>query len=181
MTHRPDDPAAPDDAGDRALEQALRRSREFEDAPEALIQRAIDIFQPRAAVRAPAAPELLRRVVATLGFDSAAGAPQALGLRAAGGAGAGGGARQLLYTAEERDIDLRVVPAADGRHWQISGQVLGPETAGRAELRCADRVAEVAWNELAEFRFDAVPAGRCTLTLRAADWELALPPLELGG
>ncbi len=182
MTHRPDDPAVPDDSGDRALEQALQRSRMFEDAPEALIQRAIGVFQSRAAARAPAAPGLLRRLVATLGYDSAAAAPQALGLRAAAGAGggAGGGARQLLYTAGEHDVDLRIAPAAGGRHWQISGQVLGPETEGRAELRWADQVAEVAWNELAEFRFDAVPAGPCTLTLRAGDWELALPPLDVG-
>jgi hypothetical protein len=172
MTHRPD----PDDA---ALERALRTSRVLDDAPEALIQRAIDLWQPRP--RADAAPGVLRRLVATLSFDSATLAPEAAGVRAAPLAGVAK-PRQLLFTADGRDVDLRLEPAADGRHWQVSGQVLGPDEQGGALLRGADgSVAEAVWNALAEFRFDAVAPGPCTLTLRTAEWELELPPLELGG
>lgn len=164
------------DPDDDALADALRRSRTLDDAPEALIQRAIDLWQPRA--RPAAGAGVLRRLVATLSFDSAATAPQALGLRGAA-LPAAAEPRQLLFTADGRDVDLRVVPATDGRLWQVSGQVLGPDEQGTAQLRSGDAVAETAWSALAEFRFDAVAPGPCTLTLRSGDWELELPPLEL--
>lgn len=167
MNDRPD----PDDA----LAGALRRSRVLEDAPEALIRRAIDVFQPRrrAAVEAPAAGGL-RRLVAALGFDSLGLAPQAAGLRALGD-----GTRQMLFTADGRDVDLRIRPAPGGHG--VGGQVLGPDEAGRVAIECGAYRAETAWNELAEFSFEGVPAGRCRIVLRSADWELALPEFELPG
>ncbi|HSQ73684.1 MAG TPA: hypothetical protein VLM87_14820 [Rubrivivax sp.] len=174
MSSRPD----PDDA---ELAQALQASRALEDAPEPLIQRAIGLWQPRTRPAAGAARGVLRQLVATLGFDSAGLTPAAAGMRSASASapGAANAPRQLLFTAEGLDIDLRIASAVDGRHWQLSGQVLGPDEAGTALLRCGEQLIEVAWNELAEFHFDDVPAGSCTLTLRAADWELELPPLDL--
>jgi hypothetical protein len=176
MPSRPD----PDDA---ELAQALQASRALIEAPEHLIQRAIGLWQPRArpadGAATGATSGLLRRLVATLGFDSAGLAPEAAGVRSGAAAGGLPAPRQMLFTAEGRDIDLRIAAAADGRHWQLSGQVLGPDEQGTAVLRWGEHVTEAAWNELAEFRFDAVPAGTCTLTLRAADWELELPPLDL--
>lgn len=165
-THR-----APDDA---TLERLLRDSRQLEQAPESVIQRAIDLWVARPAATA-AGGGVLRRLVAALSFDSIGITPQAAGVRSVGG----DGVRQLLFTADGRDIDLRVAPAADAGRWQISGQVLGPDESGTAELRCADVQARAAWNELAEFRFDDVPAGACELTLRGADWELTLPPIDI--
>jgi len=182
-TDRSDDRQPPGAAGgpadpDAALADALARSRVLQDAPEPVIQRAIDLFATRArpATAAPAAatPGLLRRLVAVLGFDSQNLAPQAVGLRSAGG-----GARQLLFSTEGRDIDLRIAPGLLG--WQVSGQVLGPDASGRVTLRCGEFEAEQAWNELAEFRFDAVPGGRCQVVLRADDWELALPEFLVPG
>jgi hypothetical protein len=158
---------------DDALQRRLRDSRQLEDAPEHLIQRAIDLWQPRAA--ASTAGGALRRWVATLRLDSAAGGNLALGLRA-GGASA---TRQLLFSAEGRDIDLRLEPLAD-RRWRISGQVLGPDAVGIAELRCGDAAPQqVAWNELSEFEFEPVAAGICVLTLRADGWEISVPSFEL--
>lgn len=168
-------PDAPDDA---TLEGLLQRSRVLEDAPEAVIQRAIDLAAGSLgavpALPAAAAPGLLRRLVAVLGFDSAGQTVAVAGVRSAGAA-----TRQLLYSTEGRDVDLRVGPAPDGRHWQISGQVLGPDTVGRARLRCGEVAREVAWSEWSEFSFDDVPAGDCVLTLVTAEWELELPPLHL--
>lgn len=162
---------APDDA---ALERLLRDSRQLDDAPESVIQRAIDVWAARPPAPATGAG-VLRRLVAALGFDSLGMTPQAAGVRSVGS----DGVRQLLFTADGRDIDLRVAPAADPGRWQLSGQVLGPDEAGTAELRCADVQARTAWNELAEFRFDDVPAGACQLTLRGGDWELVLPPFDI--
>jgi hypothetical protein len=180
-------PSGPD-SSDEALAAALQASRVMHDAPEALVQRALDLWAaapqavPRAASPAPQ-PGLqagLRRLMATLAFDSLGLQPQAAGMRSA----APSALRQLLYTAEGRDIDLRIAPAEDGLHWVISGQVLGPEQHGSAALRPTDTQAtgqELAWNELAEFHFAPVPAGPCTLVLSSAGWTLELPlPLPPG-
>lgn len=182
-TDRPDDrqpPAAP--AGlpdpDAPLADALARSRVLQDAPEAVIQRAIDLFAARArpATAPPpvAPPGVLRRLAAVLGFDSQALTPEAAGLRSAGGTG-----RQLLFSAEGRDVDLRIAPGTRG--WQVSGQVLGPDASGRVTLRCGGFEAEQTWNELAEFRIDGVPAGRCHVVLHTDDWEMALPEFLVPG
>jgi hypothetical protein len=161
---------APDDA---ALERLLRDSRRLEDAPESVIQRAIGVWtaRPGAAPGAVPAGGVLRRLAAALSFDSLGLAPQAAGVRSAGS----DGLRQLLFTADGRDIDLRLERSADGRHWTVSGQVLGPDLQGRALLRGAAFTREASWDELAEFRFDAVPAGAVTLELQGQDWVLELP------
>jgi hypothetical protein len=161
---------------DDALGVLLGRSRVLEDAPEQLIQRAIDLFAARAAPAQPAQPGLLRRLAATLRFDSATSSPLALGLRSSGE-----GTRQLLYFSEGRDIDIRVAATdtALGRRWRISGQILGPDAAGTTELRRAGRVERADWNELSEFSFPDVDGGSCTLVLRGADWELELPPIDV--
>lgn len=161
---------------DDTLQRRLRDSRQLEDAPEHLIQRAIDLWQPRAASSTAAtAGGALRRWIATLRFDSADGGNLALGLRA----GSASATRQMLFSAEGRDIDLRLEPLAD-RRWRISGQVLGPDIAGVAELRCGDAAPQqVAWNELSEFEFEPVATGVCALTLRADGWEIRFPSFDL--
>jgi hypothetical protein len=159
------------------LEKALRESRHLEDAPEHLVRRAIDLWPPlttRAAVPSPRSGNL-RRWLATLRFDSAADDALALGLRA----GASRSTRQLLFSAEGRDVDLRLERQPDGR-WQIGGQVLGPDTAGVAELRCGRApLQRVAWSELAEFQFEPVDTGICLLTLISNGWEMDVPAFDL--
>jgi hypothetical protein len=163
----------PDDA---ELERRLRGSRTLDEAPEPLIQRAIGVWRPRAAASAAGA---LRRLAATLRFDSRLADATALGLRAADGA-TDGATRQLLFSADGRDIDLRLEPQTGGR-WSVSGQVLGPDEQGGAELLPEGAPPQqVAWNELAEFIFEPVVAVRATLRLRGSDWEVELP-LEFAG
>lgn len=154
------------DPDDTEFVRTLRDSRGLEDAPEALIQCAIGAWR----TRAEAAPGLLRRLAATLRFDSLATPAPALGLRA--------GAermRQLLFATEARDVDLRLEPESGGR-WRVSGQVLGPDEQGTAALLPEFGEPQlVAWNELAEFSFEPVAGAHCRLLLRGADWELELP------
>ncbi|MCW5636226.1 MAG: hypothetical protein KIT17_23020 [Rubrivivax sp.] len=161
---------------DEALAHRLRASRQLEDAPEPVIQRALGLW--RQAMPAPAAAPAAapRRLTAVLRLDSAAASPLAFGLRSAEG-----GTRQLLYFSEGRDIDVRVMPldTPEGRRWRITGQVLGPDASGLAELRGADGTRSTAWSELAEFGFDDVGAGRITIVLRSTEWELELPPIDL--
>ena len=167
-------------SSDEALAAALQASRAMHDAPEALVQRALGLWT-RAPLAAPTpAAGLrerlhagLRELVATLAFDSLGLSAAAAGLRSSGP----GAARQLLFTAEGRDIDLRISPTEDGAHWVVSGQVLGPETDGHATLQAADGAVlqDLPWNELAEFHFAAAPARPCVLVLRSAGWTLTLP------
>jgi hypothetical protein len=170
----PDPDPDPDDAAaaQARLEAALRASRVLEDAPEAVIQRAIGLWS--APARQAPATGLRERLVAVLSFDSAGASPLAFGRRSAGA-----DMRQLLFSAGERDIDLRVSPAGAGR-WRVAGQVFGPDTAGRARVEVAGVVAECAWNELAEWQVDALPAGDCRVVLSSDGWEIELPPFALG-
>ncbi len=162
------------DLDDDALAQSLHAGRQqLEDAPPALIQRAIGLWQPQAA---PASGPL-RRLLATLSFDSAATSPLALGLRSGGGASA----RQLLFSADGRDVDLRLVPATTAAplRWTLRGQLLGPDAGATAELQVGEHTARIALDELAEFRFELVPEGECRLRLRSGDWILELPPFGI--
>ena len=166
----------PETPEDDALSRDLRTSRQLHDAPEAVIQRAIHLFAARApAAVAASAPGLFQRLVATLTFDSASLTPLAAGLRSETAQ-----TRQLLFSAEGRDVDLRVATADDGQHFIISGQVLGPDETGVAVLNCSEGEFTAAWNELSEFQFVPVGPGPCHVTLRAEGWEIQLPPLHLG-
>lgn len=162
------------DLDDDALAQSLHAGRQqLEDAPPALVQRAIDLWQPQAA---PASGPL-RQLLATLSFDSAATSPLALGLRSGGAASA----RQLLFSADGLDVDLRLAPATSTAplRWTLSGQLLGPDAGATAELKVGGYAARVALDELAEFRFELLPEGECRLTLRSGDWTLELPPFRI--
>lgn len=167
---------------DASLEQALRDSRALQDAPELLIQRAIDLWQHRPMAR-PAAPApaavLLQRVLAALRFDSRATSAVAMGLRST----ALLETQQLLFSAAGHDIDLRLTPktTADGlRAWEVRGQVFGPSPAGTVELVCGEVSVFQAWDDLGEFCFDAVGTGQWRAVLRGAEVEIETPPFELG-
>lgn len=158
-----------------------------DDAPEEEFARIVRRVAPR---REPAPPEpsaglwesartVLGRVVAALSFDSRATAPQASGMRARGS-----DTRHLLFSAKGRDIDLRIVPSADG--FALSGQVLGPGESGSVHLATCLRGAarSQAWqaatlDDLGEFHIDALVAGTYEITLRLGGDEIALPPIDV--
>lgn len=169
----------PPDPSDAALEQGLRAGRRLEDAPEAVIQRALGVWQGGARPAAPAAGAL-RRLVAAIAFDSGGAGALAFGRRAAGGA-----TRQVLYTTEGLDIDLRISPDGDAAtdRWALSGQVLGPNAQGVVGLAddSGRAIAEAPLSELGEFRLPAVGAGPYTLTLRLGFVEIVLPTVRVPG
>jgi hypothetical protein len=162
----------------------LMRTDKTEEAPPAVIARAQRLFQGRVAPgpsEAATGSSLRRRIPALLHFDSLQ-RPLALGMR--GGQPA---ARQLLLKAEDYELDMRITPA--GTAWQVSGQLLGPETKGEVELqRAADRdssqgatgVLQAELNDLGEFNLPPTPPGIYQLLLRLGNLEVELPPLEIG-
>lgn len=165
------------DLSDEGLSRELGQSRTLSDAPESVIQRALGVFQPRA--QRAATPSLLQRVLASLAFDSAGVQLQAQGVR-----GSALTTRQMLFSTDGRDIDLRIAPAEGslgrpGGPWVIFGQLLSPDRAGVVELTCGQDVRQVELDEMLEFRFDRVPGGPVRLAFHLADRVIELPALEV--
>jgi anti-sigma factor RsiW len=148
---------------------ALMHTDDREDAPRDLLSYVINMFQQKEAE-----PSILRRLVATLSFDSMTTAP-AFGFRSTQAE-----SRQLLYSAEENDIDLRITPQND--LWMVVGQVLRPDCAGgQVELAGATGSVVAGLNDLCEFTLPPVSAGKYSLRVKTADVEIEVPELELKG
>jgi hypothetical protein len=158
---------------DAAIEQSLRASRDLLDAPEHVIHRALAIYTRQ---RVEEQPSFLRRLAAVLTFDSGAASPLAFGMRSSGGA-----VRQLLFSVEGRDIDLRIAPAAQAQTFALSGQILGPDSLGIVvmEPEAGGERREVALSELGEFQLPPVAAGIYKLTLELADMAIDLPLVRI--
>jgi hypothetical protein len=134
------------------------------DAPRDVLLSAINIFSPS---QSP-----LRRVVAILTFDSRSAVP-AFGMRSVHTA-----SRQMLYSAEETDLDLRI--AVQNDECVVSGQVIRDDCAGGVvEISGATGSSAATLNELCEFTLSAVPVGNYSLMVRMLDVEIEIPELEL--
>ncbi len=165
----------------------LMRQDVSQDAPEHVVRRAQRLLRPDMpknvlptlfALSFGEVADGLRRLVAGLHFDSFQ-APQASGVRQGA---AWSSTRQLLYTAESYDIDVRIALVDD--RWQISGQVLGPDDdedlSGTVVLADADFQLTVDVSDLGEFLLPPVLAGSYGLLVRLPAIELAIPTLEVG-
>jgi anti-sigma factor RsiW len=152
---------------------ALMRADNSEDAPAQVLDGVVRMFRARAAQAAE--PGLLRRLVAALTFDSSDLRP-AFGVRS----GQPAPARQLLFSAGDFDVDLRLAPGAEG--WTVSGQVLGPCRGGEVEAVGEDgtTAARARLNDLCEFTLlPPVAGGTYTLRLRLEETEIEIPGLSL--
>ena len=154
------------------------RTDSAEDAPHNAMAHALNLFRTRkASVEAASSEKSLgRRVLAALSFDSMTVAP-AYGVRS----GEASGARQLLFSAGDNDLDVRLTPT--GETWVVSGQVLGNCKGGAIELESAEGegsvVAAAALNDVCEWTLPAVPTGNYRLRVRLGDTEVEVPELEL--
>ncbi len=174
-----------------------------EDAWLALVQEAVTLPEPPDALAAsalaywhsaPAALPVTRarkgssgvvRWLAALAFDSWAATPAAAGLRALPSE-----VRQLMFMAQNMDIDLRITPQAD-RHL-VQGQVFGDAACAFVDLEAlsatGDRMAPeqqpshqgIALNANCEFTLAGVAPGRYRLRLHGPQREVRLPAFEVG-
>lgn len=167
----------------------VQRAVALPDVPPHLSQAARGVWQASvlATARLPgwgelagqAAAALRHRLVATLRFDSWAGAPLAAGLR-----GMRSDTRQLLFSAEGRDVDLRIT--ATGETFALAGQVLGPDESGSVELSSASVEGTgaaprlTALDSMGEFHLTDLAPGRYQLVLHAGDQDIELPAIEVG-
>jgi hypothetical protein len=143
----------------------MMKSDRAGDAPRDVLSSAINIF-----LREKRLP--LRRIVALLSFDSRNAGP-AFGVRSITS-----GSRQLLFTAGETDLELRITVQND--ECILAGQVIGEGCAqGHVEISGAGGRSEAALNEICEFTLPPVPAGHYSLTVRMLDLQIEIPELEL--
>jgi hypothetical protein len=165
---------------DDQLERLVQRAIALPDAPPALVRRAIDLWRAPCTRSAPrvAARAAWRRVGARLAFDSWARTQAARGVRAAAS-----DTRHLLFSAEGRDVDLRISPSLE--LFRVSGQVLGPDACGSVEFAALHEAATdcahaAPLDGRGEFRLDGVRRGTYRLTLRMGRDEIVLPPVNVG-
>lgn len=145
------------------------RADQSVDAPRDVIAYAKNLF----VTAQTTTTSIVRLIVAALSFDSLTSAP-AYGTRSGQTE-----MRQLLFSAEGNDIDLRISPQPEG--WVVSGQVLGSAKGNAEAVLLGDAISTVATlNELSEFSFAPVPAGNYQLNLRLGELEVQVPELALG-
>ena len=147
------------------------------DAPQAWHERASKLFVAPAGWETRAVTALAQWVKATLTFDSWSAPALAQGMRSLRSR-----TRHLLYSAEGRDVDLRITAAAE--RFDLTGQVLGPDESGQVELvpegGGVDNTLRGSLDDLGEFRIQAVPAGRYVLTLHLGQHPIVVEALEVG-
>lgn len=135
------------------------------DAPRDVLTSAMNIFSQQ--TRVP-----LRRIIALLTFDSHSTGP-AFGVRSLPSA-----SRQMLYSAEEIDLELRITVQND--EYVLAGQVIGEGCAdGHVEISGVAARSKATLNEVCEFALPPIPPGNYSLTVRIVDREIEIPELEL--
>lgn len=148
----------------------LMRTDTATDAPRDVLAYAMDIFKGR---NQSSEPSVLRRIVAALSFDSSLNMAPAFGVRSGQAT-----SRQMVYTAEGSDIDLRINSQDD--EWIVTGQLLGQDcVGGRVEIEGESGLAVAALNEQCEFTLPPLPPGSYILRLLLPDAEIEIPQLEL--
>ncbi len=162
-----------DDEFSQRVQQAVRA---LPDPPAALVSAAMALWPGAQQPWAQALQAAARHMLAVLNFDSWATPGLALGMRSARSP-----LRHLLFSAQGRDIDLRI--AAQAESYSLFGQVLGPDEAGRIELRHSAEgpaLHQVELDELGEFRIDDLSAGDYQLSLHLGADHILLPSLQVG-
>ena len=144
----------------------LMKSDAAQDAPRDVMASAISIFSPETtSISIP-------RIVATLVFDSRIATP-AYGMRSLHTDW-----RQMLYTAQDSDVDLRIRVQND--ECTIIGQVIREDCSGGiVEISGATGSTQANLNALCEFTLPAMPIGKYSLRLLLPDVEIEIPDLEL--
>jgi hypothetical protein len=152
----------------RQLQQVIlmMQSDTSEDAPRDLLQSAINIFSPERQLPS------LRRIIAILTFDSRLAGP-AFGIRSLRST-----SRQLLYSAQETDLDLRITVQND--ECIVAGQVIRDGcVSGMVEISGDAGSAAANLNEVCEFTLPAIPLGNYSLRVKMPDVQIEIPELEL--
>lgn len=197
-----------DDLSQAEWADLVRRAAGMSDAPDAWVRAALELWHVQGSHQAgptrptphvpppgqaPTAAPALRRWFAVVSFDSWAAPAFASGMRMLGS-----DVRHLFFSAEGRDVDLRIAP--QGEAYAVRGQLLGPNGDGqvvltllapsamadagtegaRGELSHPAAAHVAALDELGEFRLDGVSEGAYLFTVRLSEDEIVLAPIAIG-
>ncbi len=157
------------------LPALLKAGQGLTSAPAHLLARADAIWRPRVRTTArPAAAGALRRLWALLRTDTAGQGALALGLRQAAA-----GPRQLVFSADGVDVDLRITDDQEPGRASLHGQVFAPGEGGLVWLAGETGLQSVHIDAFGEFRTGALEPGRYRIGVERDDWVVELPPIEL--
>lgn len=166
---------------DDELADLVKGAVALHDAPVALVKSAIDLWQATHPVAVTSSGErLISKIRAVLTFDSWSASPMALGLRSMPSQ-----TRHMMFSAQGRDIDLRILSSAES--FVLAGQILGPDETGLIELAvdtssgtATQKPRTTTLDELGGFHLENVRAGTYWMTLTFAGASIELPPIDVG-
>ncbi len=140
------------------------------DAPADSIKWASNLFRTRAT---EPSRTIVQKLVAILQMEIAPNRP-AFGERSASTSQM----RQLLFRAGDHAIDLRVEPK--NKVFSVRGQILG-DGCSDASVKLFNDIHDLGTqaNEMCEFGFDDVPAGRFELLISGKGFEISLKTIDI--
>lgn len=145
----------------------VRADTDFEEVPQATTANLLNIFQPQKA--AANKDSFLRKLIASLTFDDWQTALNERFVLS--------DERQLLYKAENFDIDLRLNFA--GEKCQLSGQLFPDCAPGTIELFSGEESRKAEFNEDCEFVFPPVKNGQYTLRIKLGETIIEIQNISL--
>ncbi|MDQ3302141.1 MAG: carboxypeptidase-like regulatory domain-containing protein [Actinomycetota bacterium] len=175
--------AGPETQAQAAWLRAFAEARDhvtLDSPPPEFRRRLLAVFEKQTEGQENRRPSALRRLVASLTFDS--GLPSAMaGVR---GAATRGSRRQLVYTTDIADVVLNISPRDRGDNLEVEGQILPnealePDSFDVRLLRGAAEIRAASTDDFGEFSFRDLHPGAYELLLSAEGVEIIASPVDL--
>ena len=148
----------------------LMQTDKSADAPADSIKWTKNLFRTRAI---EPKKSLVQKVLAVLQMDLAPN-KAVFGERSASASAA----RQMLFSAGDISIDLRITKANTG--FTIAGQILGTGFNGaEIKLTSSTKSFNTQTNELSEFRLENISKGKYTFLLNQHNQEIIIENIEI--
>ena len=148
----------------------LMQTDDSADAPADAIQWSKNLFRARAV---QPKESFVQKVLAVLQMDLSPN-KAVFGERSASVSQA----RQMLFTAGDNQIDLRISPVNKG--FKVAGQILGEGFAGtEVKIFNENKKFTAKSNDLGEFAFEKISKGTYTLSIIFKDKEIVLENIEI--
>ncbi len=147
----------------------LMQTDKSADAPADSLQWTKNLFRTRAI---EPKKSLVQKVLAVLQMDLSPN-------KAVFGERSASAVRQMLFSAGDNSVDLRITKANKG--FTITGQILGADFAGaEIKLTSSNKSFTSQTNELSEFKLENISKDKYTLSLNIQHREIFIENIEIG-